>query len=76
MPLSSDCSGAEHMLADETMVHNGAPHPSNEVTPHSASQAVLSCVSLQGYAYAKRMIDVANRCYFEQVSRSECALCS
>lgn len=34
---------------DETMVHNGPPHPSNE-----------------GYAYAKRMIDVMNRCYKEQ----------
>ena len=31
---------------DETMVHNGPPHSSNE-----------------GYAYAKRMIDVMNRCY-------------
>lgn len=31
---------------DETMVHNGPPHVSNE-----------------GYAYAKRMIDVLNRCY-------------
>lgn len=31
---------------DETMVHNGPPHPSNEA-----------------YAYAKRMIDVQNRCY-------------
>jgi nucleoside-diphosphate-sugar epimerase len=31
---------------DETMVHNGPPHTSNE-----------------GYAYAKRMIDVMNRCY-------------
>eukprot|EP00962_Isochrysis_galbana_P034013 scaffold11460_cov112-Isochrysis_galbana.AAC.1 len=30
---------------DETMVHNGPPHRSNE-----------------GYAYAKRMIDVLNRC--------------
>ena len=30
---------------DETMVHNGPPHASNE-----------------GYAYAKRMIDVLNRC--------------
>ena len=30
---------------DETMVHNGPPHCSNE-----------------GYAYAKRMIDVQNRC--------------
>eukprot|EP00002_Diphylleia_rotans_P009222 TRINITY_DN1926_c0_g1_i2.p1 TRINITY_DN1926_c0_g1~~TRINITY_DN1926_c0_g1_i2.p1 ORF type:complete len:320 (+),score=73.97 TRINITY_DN1926_c0_g1_i2:61-1020(+) len=34
---------------DETMVHNGPPHFSNE-----------------GYAYAKRMIDVLNRCYREQ----------
>ncbi|KAH3745606.1 GDP-L-fucose synthase [Pelomyxa schiedti] len=31
---------------DESMLHNGAPHESNE-----------------GYAYAKRMIDVLNRCY-------------
>jgi GDP-L-fucose synthase len=34
---------------DETMVHNGPPHSSNE-----------------GYAYAKRMIDVMNRCYNEE----------
>ena len=34
---------------DETMVHNGAPHSSNE-----------------GYAYAKRMIDVLNRCYSDE----------
>jgi len=34
---------------DETMIHNGAPHTSNE-----------------GYAYAKRMIDVLNRCYKEE----------
>lgn len=34
---------------DETMVHNGPPHTSNE-----------------GYAYAKRMIDVLNRCYKEE----------
>eukprot|EP00752_Nemacystus_decipiens_P016497 g14747.t1 len=34
---------------DETMVHNGPPHISNE-----------------GYAYAKRMIDVLNRCYKEE----------
>lgn len=34
---------------DETMVHNGPPHTSNE-----------------GYAYAKRMIDVLNRCYSEE----------
>jgi GDP-L-fucose synthase len=32
---------------DETMIHNGPPHPSNE-----------------GYAYAKRMIDVQNRYNF------------
>jgi len=34
---------------DETMIHDGPPHASNE-----------------GYAYAKRMIDVQNRCYHEQ----------
>jgi len=34
---------------DETMIHLGPPHPSNE-----------------GYAYAKRMVDVMNRCFFEQ----------
>lgn len=34
---------------DETMVHNGPPHHSNE-----------------GYAYAKRMIDVQNRLYHAQ----------
>jgi GDP-L-fucose synthase len=34
---------------DETMVHSGPPHHSNE-----------------GYAYAKRMIDVLNRCYSEE----------
>jgi GDP-L-fucose synthase len=34
---------------DETMIHNGPPHHSNE-----------------GYAYAKRMIDVINRCYHLQ----------
>ena len=34
---------------DETMVHGGPPHRSNE-----------------GYAYAKRMIDVLNRCYAEE----------
>jgi len=34
---------------DETMIHNGPPHTSNE-----------------GYAYAKRMIDVQNRCYAEE----------
>jgi len=34
---------------DETMVHNGAPHPSNE-----------------GYAYAKRMLEVQTRLYNEQ----------
>lgn len=34
---------------DETMVHNGPPHVSN-----------------QGYAYAKRMLDVLNRTYHSQ----------
>merc|ERR1740133_904105 len=34
---------------DETMVHDGPPHKSNE-----------------GYAYAKRMIDVLNRCYSDE----------
>ena len=34
---------------DETMVHNGPPHTSNE-----------------GYAYAKRMIDVMNRAYRDE----------
>lgn len=34
---------------DESMVHNGPPHVSNE-----------------GYAYAKRLIDVMNRCYSDE----------
>ncbi|EWM25919.1 GDP-L-fucose synthetase [Nannochloropsis gaditana] len=34
---------------DETMIHNGPPHASNE-----------------GYAYAKRMLDVMSRCYKEE----------
>jgi GDP-L-fucose synthase len=34
---------------DETMIHNGPPHKSNE-----------------GYAYAKRMIDVMNACYKDE----------
>lgn len=34
---------------DETMIHNGPPHTSNE-----------------GYAYAKRMVDVQNRAYAEE----------
>mmetsp|Transcript_21452 Transcript_21452/g.68522 ORF Transcript_21452/g.68522 Transcript_21452/m.68522 type:complete len:322 (-) Transcript_21452:283-1248(-) len=34
---------------DETMIHSGPPHQSNE-----------------SYAYAKRMIDVLNRCYNEE----------
>lgn len=34
---------------DETMIHSGPPHPSNE-----------------GYAYAKRMIDMLNRAYAEE----------
>lgn len=37
---------------DETMVHAGPPHPSNE-----------------GYAYAKRMLDVLNRTYASQYGR-------
>ena len=37
---------------DESMIHAGPPHPSNE-----------------GYAYAKRMIDVVNRCYKEQCEK-------
>jgi len=37
---------------DETMVHAGPPHPSNE-----------------GYAYAKRMLDVLNRAYARQHGR-------
>lgn len=36
---------------DETMVHNGPPHPSNF-----------------GYSYAKRLIDIQNKGYFEQHS--------
>jgi GDP-L-fucose synthase len=40
---------------DETMIHNGPPHPSNE-----------------GYAYAKRMLDVLNRCWNEQVGAQGC----
>ncbi|EGG15288.1 GDP-L-fucose synthetase [Cavenderia fasciculata] len=38
---------------DETMVHNGPPHPSNE-----------------GYAYAKRMLDVLGRAYNEEYGSS------
>lgn len=34
---------------DESMIHNGPPHASNE-----------------GYAYAKRMLDVMSRCYKEE----------
>ena len=37
---------------DETMIHNGPPHSSNE-----------------GYAYAKRMLDVLNRTYASQFGR-------
>ncbi|XP_063979138.1 probable GDP-L-fucose synthase [Diachasmimorpha longicaudata] len=37
---------------DETMVHDGPPHPSN-----------------YGYSHAKRLIDIANRAYFEQYQR-------
>lgn len=38
---------------DETMVHNGPPHPSNF-----------------GYSYAKRLVDVQNRGYFEKGSQT------
>ncbi|KAJ8976600.1 hypothetical protein NQ317_005790 [Molorchus minor] len=38
-----------HYPIDETMVHDGPPHPSNF-----------------GYSYAKRMIDVMNKAYYEQ----------
>ena len=41
---------------NEQMLHDGAPHPSNE-----------------GYAYAKRMVDVMNRCYS---SGSDCIFTS
>ncbi|KAK1119627.1 hypothetical protein K0M31_013047 [Melipona bicolor] len=37
---------------DESMIHNGPPHPSN-----------------YGYSYAKRLIDVQNRGYYEQYGR-------
>ena len=37
---------------DETMIHNGPPHNSNE-----------------GYAYAKRMLDILNRTYASQFGR-------
>jgi len=40
---------------DETMVHLGPPHPSNE-----------------GYAYAKRMLDVLNRCWNEKEGSHGC----
>jgi len=40
---------------DETMIHDGPPHFSNE-----------------GYAYAKRMLDVLNRCWNEQVGSAGC----
>jgi len=38
---------------DETMIHNGPPHPSNE-----------------GYAYAKRNLDILNRLYNESPNNS------
>jgi GDP-L-fucose synthase len=44
------CRSETHI--DETMVHNGTPHSSNE-----------------GYAYAKRMLDVLNRVYAMQHGR-------
>jgi len=40
---------------DETMIHLGPPHPSNE-----------------GYAYAKRMLDVLNRCWNEKEGPNGC----
>ena len=43
---------------DETMIHDGAPHLSNE-----------------GYAYAKRMIDVMNRCYKVRARRPAVLRC-
>jgi len=44
---------------DETMVHLGPPHPSNE-----------------GYAYAKRMLDVLNRCWNEKEGPQGCKFLS
>lgn len=82
---------------DETMVHNGPPHFSNEVSRHAATShgsavqgaqsgppsrscgraaspassdrlpTKLVCAACtQGYAYAKRMVDMQNRLYKEQ----------
>lgn len=42
---------------DETMIHDGPPHFSNE-----------------GYAYAKRMVDVQNRLYERQYGRKWCSV--
>jgi len=44
---------------DETMIHLGPPHPSNE-----------------GYAYAKRMLDVLNRCWNEKEGPEGCKFLS
>jgi len=44
---------------DETMVHLGPPHPSNE-----------------GYAYAKRMLDVLNKCWNEKEGPEGCKFLS
>ena len=44
---------AKHGPIDETMLHMGAPHSSND-----------------GYAYAKRMLEVQSRCYREQHGRN------
>ncbi len=61
---------------DETMVHNGPPHFSNEVSgggrsscgpPRRLKQAsAMLPHTQQGYAYAKRMVDVQNRLYNAQ----------
>jgi len=44
---------------DESMIHLGPPHPSNE-----------------GYAYAKRMLDVLNRCWNEKETHEGCKFLS
>eukprot|EP01133_Synstelium_polycarpum_P008150 gene8150-9570_t len=47
--LFSNMKHKVEFFRENTMVHNGPPHPSNE-----------------GYAYAKRMLDVLGRAYNEQ----------
>lgn len=46
---------------DETMLHNGGPHFSNE--GHAIAILVFNC---SRYAYAKRMVDVLSRCYRDE----------